>query len=77
MTDGVDNALPDVYGEGSRATFAELLDGLQRWIQAQQYSTRWKKWPLSLCPVDQSAGPCRNHETRVFRQGRTLTERDL
>ncbi len=34
MTDGVDNALPDVYGEGSRATFAELLDGLQRWIQA-------------------------------------------
>jgi VWFA-related protein len=26
MTDGVDNALPDVFGEGSRTTFAELLD---------------------------------------------------
>ncbi len=26
MTDGVDNALPDVYGEGSRVTFAEILD---------------------------------------------------
>lgn len=25
MTDGVDNALPDVYGEGSRTTFDELL----------------------------------------------------
>ena len=30
MTDGVDNALPDVYGEGSRATFAELLDSVSR-----------------------------------------------
>jgi VWFA-related protein len=26
MTDGVDNALPDVFGEGSRATFEELLN---------------------------------------------------
>ena len=26
MTDGVDNALPDVFGEGSRTTFEELLD---------------------------------------------------
>ena len=25
MTDGVDNALPDVYGEGSRVTFEQLL----------------------------------------------------
>jgi VWFA-related protein len=30
MTDGVDNALPDVYGEGSRATFGELLDRVGR-----------------------------------------------
>lgn len=30
MTDGVDNALPDVYGEGSRVTFAELLDSVSR-----------------------------------------------
>jgi Ca-activated chloride channel family protein len=30
MTDGVDNALPDVYGEGSRATFADLLDRVSR-----------------------------------------------
>jgi Ca-activated chloride channel family protein len=30
MTDGVDNALPDVYGEGSRSTFAELLDSMAR-----------------------------------------------
>lgn len=26
MTDGVDNALPDVFGDGSRTSFAELLD---------------------------------------------------
>ena len=26
MTDGVDNALPDVFGEGSRTSFAGLLD---------------------------------------------------
>ncbi|MCM3873855.1 MAG: VWA domain-containing protein [Pyrinomonadaceae bacterium] len=30
MTDGVDNALPDVYGDGSRTTFAELLDRVGR-----------------------------------------------
>jgi Ca-activated chloride channel family protein len=30
MTDGIDNALPDVAGEGSRTTFAELLDFAQR-----------------------------------------------
>ncbi|CAN5845930.1 hypothetical protein BH18ACI4_BH18ACI4_03350 [soil metagenome] len=30
MTDGVDNALPDVYGEGSRASFAELLNRVGR-----------------------------------------------
>ena len=30
MTDGVDNALPEVYGNGSRTTFAELLDRVGR-----------------------------------------------
>jgi len=30
MTDGVDNALPDVFGDGSRTTFAELLDRVGR-----------------------------------------------
>jgi Ca-activated chloride channel family protein len=30
MTDGVDNALPDVYGDGSRTTFAQLLDRIGR-----------------------------------------------
>jgi VWFA-related protein len=30
MTDGVDNALPDVYGEGSRVTFPYLLDRVGR-----------------------------------------------
>jgi Ca-activated chloride channel family protein len=30
MTDGVDNALPDVYGEGSRTTFDELLERVGR-----------------------------------------------
>jgi VWFA-related protein len=30
MTDGVDNALPDVPGEGSRTTFAELLTTVER-----------------------------------------------
>ncbi len=30
MTDGVDNALPDVVGEGSRTTFEELLEIVRR-----------------------------------------------
>ncbi len=30
MTDGVDNALPDVFGDGSRTSFEELLDKLRR-----------------------------------------------
>lgn len=30
MTDGVDNALPDVYGDGSRTPFDELLDRVGR-----------------------------------------------
>lgn len=29
MTDGVDNALPDVYGEGSRTGFAKLLEDVR------------------------------------------------
>ena len=29
MTDGVDNALPDVFGEGSRTTFEELLNAVR------------------------------------------------
>jgi VWFA-related protein len=30
MTDGVDNALPDVYGEGSRTAFGKLLEGISK-----------------------------------------------
>jgi VWFA-related protein len=30
MTDGVDNALPDVFGDGSRTTFEELLEAGRR-----------------------------------------------
>lgn len=30
MTDGVDNALPDVFGEGSKTTFEELLEAGRR-----------------------------------------------
>lgn len=30
MTDGIDNALPDVFGEGSRTSFDELLDKVGR-----------------------------------------------
>jgi VWFA-related protein len=30
MTDGVDNALPDVFGDGSVTTFAELIDVVRR-----------------------------------------------
>lgn len=29
MTDGVDNALPDVYGEGSRTEFGKLVEGIR------------------------------------------------
>lgn len=30
MTDGVDNALPDVYGDGSKTTFEQLLENVRR-----------------------------------------------
>jgi VWFA-related protein len=30
MTDGIDNALPDVFGEGSHTSFDELLDKVGR-----------------------------------------------
>jgi VWFA-related protein len=30
MTDGVDNALPGVYGDGSRSTFEQLLENVRR-----------------------------------------------
>ena len=30
MTDGVDNALPGVYGDGSKATFEQLLENVRR-----------------------------------------------
>jgi len=30
MTDGVDNALPDVYGDGSKTTFDQLLENVRR-----------------------------------------------
>jgi Mg-chelatase subunit ChlD len=30
MTDGVDNALPDVYGDGSTTTFEQLLENVRR-----------------------------------------------
>ena len=31
MTDGIDNALPDVYGDGSTTSFEDLLKIVQRW----------------------------------------------
>jgi VWFA-related protein len=31
MTDGVDNALPNVYGDGSTTSFEDLLKVVQRW----------------------------------------------
>ena len=37
ITDGVDNALPDVYGPGSRTTFAELLDRVGRSVRSFSY----------------------------------------
>jgi VWFA-related protein len=30
MTDGVDNALPDVYGDGSKTTFDQLIENVRR-----------------------------------------------
>jgi len=30
MTDGVDNALPDVYGDGSKITFEQLIENVRR-----------------------------------------------
>jgi Ca-activated chloride channel homolog len=55
MSDGVDNALPDVFGEGSRTTFDQLLARLQRsevlvlpiYLDTEKEETRRHRAPSS------------------------------
>ena len=53
MTDGVDNALPEVFGDGSRTTFEELLDNVAKsdtivfpiYLDTEKQSTKRNRIP--------------------------------
>jgi Ca-activated chloride channel family protein len=55
MTDGVDNALPDVFGEGSRKSFEELVDSVASsdtivfpiYLDTEKQSTKRNRIPES------------------------------
>ncbi len=59
MTDGVDNALPDVFGDGSRITFDELLDVVRRsesivfpvYLDTEKEEVKRHRTPSSAYPI--------------------------
>jgi len=59
MTDGVDNALPEVFGEGSRITFDELLDVVRRsesivfpiYLDTEREEVKRHRTPSSAYPI--------------------------
>ena len=77
MTDGVDNALPDVYGEGSRTNFAELLDIVRHsntilfpiYLDTENEEVRRHRTPKSAYPIarDQLAQLAEACGTTVYR----------
>jgi VWFA-related protein len=80
MTDGVDNALPDVYGEGSRTNFAELLNIVRQsnailfpiYLDTENEEVRRHRTPRSAYPVarDQLAQLAEACGTTVYRANR-------
>ena len=77
MTDGVDNALPDVYGEGSRTNFVELLDIVRHsntilfpiYLDTENEEVRRHRTPKSAYPIarDQLARLAEACGTTVYR----------
>ena len=80
MTDGVDNALPDVYGEGSHTSFAELLNIVRQsntilfpiYLDTENEEVRRHRTPRSAYPIarDQLAQLAEACGTTVYRANR-------
>jgi Ca-activated chloride channel family protein len=86
MTDGVDNALPDVYGPGSRTTFAELLDTVGRsdtlvfpiYLDTEEETVRRSRVPRDAYAIarDQLAQIAVTSGTKMYRANK-LKDLDL
>jgi VWFA-related protein len=86
MTDGVDNALPDVYGQGSRTTFAELLDTVGRsdtlvfpiYLDTEEETVRRSRVPRDAYAIarDQLAQIALTSGTKMYRANK-LKDLDL
>ncbi len=86
MTDGVDNALPDVFGEGSRTTFEELLDKVSSsdtivfpiYLDTEKQSTKRNRIPDSAYATARSqlAQLAEICGTKLYRANK-LTDLDL
>lgn len=86
MTDGVDNALPDVYGEGSRTTFAELLESVVRsdtlvfpiYLDTEEETVRRSRVPRDAYAIarDQLAQIAVTSGTKMYRANK-LKDLDL
>jgi VWFA-related protein len=86
MTDGVDNALPDVYGQGSRMTFAELLDTVGRsdtlvfpiYLDTEEETVRRSRVPRDAYAIarDQLAQIALTSGTKMYRANK-LKDLDL
>lgn len=86
MTDGVDNALPDVFGEGSRTTFEELLDKVASsdtivfpvYLDTEKQSTKRNRVPESAYATarNQLAQLAETCGTKLYRANK-LSDLDL
>jgi VWFA-related protein len=86
MTDGVDNALPDVFGDGSRTSFPELLDKLTRsdtivfpiYLDTEKETTKRNRIPASAYAMARSqlAQLAETCGTKVYRANK-LKDLDL
>lgn len=86
MTDGVDNALPDVYGQGSRTTFADLLDTVARsdtlvfpiYLDTEEETVRRSRVPRDAYAIarDQLAQIAVTSGTKMYRANK-LKDLDL
>jgi|SRR5687767_14473004 len=86
MTDGVDNALPDVYGQGSRTSFPELLDTVGRsdtlvfpiYLDTEEETVRRSRVPRDAYAIarDQLAQIAVTSGTKMYRANK-LKDLDL
>lgn len=87
MTDGVDNALPDVNGEGSQTPFAELLNIVKRstavvypiYLDTEPEEVRQKRTPRSAYVIARSqlAQIAEASGTQVYRANRVNDLEDV